>query len=338
MCDLAERLSHFVNANLPGGMSANHLFHYTNLEVLRALLEDDEDMYARHCSFCKGQGEILPGCSAVLDRLVQRRVFSRAQYRDAKCFIKECVAHEDPIFAEQNAMVPYVTCFSYDSDSAFHWKNHTPSGCGCAMRFDRAALDRCVRILQERFKRNSESCDAVMLLPCYYLDAPNIAEYLDIFIDSNIEVFKSFSFDNDGYKSAITTIVLASIMLKQPGFRDEREWRLVRWLSNARLNGQAEVRKQDGVVLQMNKKQLRSDLIYAGFREVVFPFRDLIRGVRLSPSSVSKLNVVKCMFDACSIGYEIVSSRELRRPETQYCLQLTMPEYGLNREDVIWQK
>lgn len=322
MDELAEQLSRFVNANLPGGAAANFLFHYTGIEVFRSLLQDEEDLYARHCSFCKGQGEILPGCTAMLDRLVQREVFSLAQREEVLRFIKERLANENSIFAEQNAMVPYVTSFSYDPDSAYHWEHHTPKGNGCVIRFDRKALNYCVHELQERFKSSPKSCDAVMLLPCYYLDAPKVIQYLDVYIDSCIDVFRDFSFERNRYENAITTIVLASVMVKESGFKKEREWRLVRWLSEARSRGQRDVRERGGEVLQMNHKQLKPDLIYAGFREVVSPFRDLIRGVKLSRSSVDRMDDVKKLLDDYCIGYTQKSVFELRRPEVKYPLHL----------------
>ena len=322
MATLAEQLSWFVNENLPGGDSAKSLFHYTRIDVLRSLLQDDEDLYARHCSFCKGQGEVLPGCAAMLDRLVKRQLFSLTQREDVLRFIKERLANENSALAEQNAMVPYVTSFSYDPDSAFHWKNHTPSGNGCAIRFDRCALNICVKELGRRFELCPKTCDAVMLLPCYYLDAPKVVEYLDVFIDSTIDEFRDFSFEENRYTSAITTIILASVMLKESGFKEEREWRLVRWLSDARLRGQKKVRERGGEVFQMNHKQLGADLIYAGFREVVSPFRDLIRGIVLSPSSVEKMDTVKDLLRNYSMEHIQTSSREVKMIGDKYMVRL----------------
>lgn len=311
MSGLSKRLSRFVNANIPGGTQSCYLFHYTGIDTLEALLKKDEDLYAKHCSYCFKQGEILPGCKAFLNRLEERRMFSKKQCTEVYEFIETNVMRENPKFAEENGLVPYVTCFSYDSDSDYHWRNRVYSGGRCAIKFVRKELETYLKELQVRYLSNSSIADPILLLPCFYLDSPVLDQYLDAFIDSAPEDFCGCSISQNSHKGAVTTIVLASVFLKESNFKEECEWRLVRWLSDCRLKGQLAARKAGGMVCQMNGKDLGPALIYAGLHEGTPLFRNLIRGVVFPSSSSDNMEKVKKLLEKQSMGYEQISDREL---------------------------
>lgn len=323
MGDLNTALAEFVNANPPDGVLPSRLYHYTIIDAVESLLGDDEDLYATHCSFCDGQDEISPGITAMLNRLVERKLFSEAQRMEMEEFINAKILREHPTFAEENAMIPYVTCFSYDPDSTFNWENRAKNGSDCAIHFDYGALNFCTNKIKEKFKQHPESFDSVLLMPCYYLEDPKINQLLDVFINADLADFSNFSFESVTLTGVVSSLVLASIMIKANDFKPEREWRLVRWLSDERLHGHMKMRKYGGQVLQMNNKQLDHRHIYAGFREIVSPFRNLIRGITISPSRTELMEKVKSMLDDHHITYKQISPRELQRPEIKYRLNLT---------------
>ncbi len=123
MSPLAKNLRVYVQRNLPDNTLPDKLYHYIDINVLKILFQDDQDLYAKHCSYFRGQGEIIPACKAFTDYLIRKRVFSLENTKQVNNLIAEMIAKERPVYPEVNNMLPWISCFSSDGDSSYHWQS-----------------------------------------------------------------------------------------------------------------------------------------------------------------------------------------------------------------------
>ena len=315
MSSLAVNLHAYVQRNLPDNTLPDKLYHYTDINVLRNLFQDDQDLYAKHCSYFRGQGEIIPACKAFTDYLVRKGVISLEDAKQVNSIIAKKIATECPVYPEVNGMLPWISCFSSDGDSSCHWQSRAKKGNCCAIHFARETLDRYTNAMKIRHYLNPQCEDAVLLLPCYYIGTHNVDGLFEIFINAYKKDFYTFNLSDDSRKGCVTTIVLSSVMIKEQQFTSEKEWRLVRWLSDVRLEEQLSLRQKGIPVLQRNSMELPRECVYAGLAERGKPIRDRILGVTVSPDSMDRLEEVKDLFRTANIPFETSGERSIVRAD-----------------------
>lgn len=320
MSSLATNLRAYVQGNLPDNILPDKLYHYTDINVLKTLFQDGQDLYAKHCSYFRGQGEIIPACKAFTDYLIKKDVFSLEDAKKVNDLITKKIATECPVYPEDNSMLPWISCFSSDGDSSYHWQSRVPKGNCCAIHFARETLDRYITEIRVHRYLNSQREDAVLLLPCYYVGTHNVDGLFEIFFNTYKKDFCNFNLSDDSRKGCVATIVLSSVMIKEQQFASEKEWRLVRWLSDVRLEKQLSLRQKGRHVLQRNDLELPRECVYAGLADMGKPIRDKIVGVTVSPDSIGRLEEVKDLFRTANIPFEISGERSIVRADSLHSL------------------
>ena len=302
MSSLAQSLKSFVCHNLSDGRLPDMLYHCTGIDVLAKLLQDNQDLRARHCSSYDGQTETMPACKSFINYLLRQNVFSRNDAQRVDDFINKKIFNKRLHFVDTNGMLPWITCLSSDGDSSYNWQWHTQEGNGCAIHFARETLDFFVKSFLCLAHINSSGQDMVLLLPCYYIGTIcNLDGLFDVFLNAHKEDFNKLNLNDDHFRGCVTNIVLASVMVKAKEFAPEQEWRLVKWLSDAQLTN------------RKNRNESSSEFENIGLADMSRPFRDCIQGVTVSPSSMDRFDDVKELFRSASIPFEQHGERSIVR-------------------------
>lgn len=201
------------------------LYHYTGAASLKKILETKE-LLATHFEFTNDPTELRYGQSVVLKETARTLAGLGSNEAWAKPILDKVLAkieHE----GFHDDMPTFVACFSADNDNLGQWRAYAQDGRGYAVGFDTARW--------EYDKTNPDI--GTTLVECSYdaeAMAKEIAEQQRRIIErgsqqrsSTISAGSQTGVDFDIEKALFMVGASATLRLKNPGFRDEKEWRLV---------------------------------------------------------------------------------------------------------------
>ena len=121
---------------------------------------------------------------------------------------------------------PYICCLSEEKDLLSQWRGYGDDGRGVAIRFDFEATGQFVC---KSDMRKIET--APFITPIEYSDIEQVKSVPIIFHNMlSYAILSSYRYENE-YKLGVWQAAVSSIGLKHPGFKEEKEHRIV-WLDN----------------------------------------------------------------------------------------------------------
>lgn len=182
------------------------IFHYTDLNALKSIL-DKSELWLSHVHFMNDHSE-FDFCLKIIREGLRRKVeeYAGAEFEGFKFF--DAIS-EIPV---------YVSSFCIESDLLSQWRAYCPSSGGYALEFDFDNIGQQVNPL----------ADTVFQICCYAEEVQK-AE-----LERKIsEIFEAMLKIMDGRQSLMTSYqqicesLILSLQLKDKGFREEREVRLI---------------------------------------------------------------------------------------------------------------
>ena len=111
----------------------------------------------------------------------------------------------------------HVCCFSSEKDSLSQWRAYGEGGYGFAIGFNRQLL--------EDDARSSKEFGVVQIL--YSIEQQR--KLIEGFLQAASDILATFEPDTNHFVEMIVALVTIILPIKNPGFADEREWRILRF-------------------------------------------------------------------------------------------------------------
>lgn len=234
------------------------LYHYTTAAGLHGILESNS-LYASHASYLNDSQELLYGVQIALDELKE---WVKSTPEEAKAgwdtslpdwMVSVSVKLSAVLLGAQvqrraknlqQTFGPFVTCLSESRDQLSQWRGYGRGG-GYAIRFDGQALRESVKrdreylgqaLREESVKHRVPLFTARFLKMAYEKDTqtPIVRRELIAFMNAvadritpekqSPEALEKLR--NDLVEPFTTWLVLMAMHLKNPGFQEEREYRI----------------------------------------------------------------------------------------------------------------
>lgn len=201
------------------------LYHYTKPHVVEALLKDGGDIGCAPIDKLDDHYEMEFGISGFLRYLADDCQWPR----------KYLHAIEER-YATMN-YAPLTASFCYKPDSAYQWKTYCPNpNGGMALGFRRNDLFAAVnRICATAPKPGDPDCNTAVFLPCFYEGVHDLKAVYRAWFSDNIRWFSKFRQsplpDSREASLVLSTMMCASVCIKRNGFKDEHEFRIVKFRS-----------------------------------------------------------------------------------------------------------
>lgn len=119
----------------------------------------------------------------------------------------------------------YVSCFSVDGDMLSQWRGYADDGKGISVGFDTSILTRDVKYILDKV-RYSRKLQKALVRPTIVNHIKRIREYVKL--NKTIVGFNSLGFQVDFNN----LIISKGVLMKNPFFKEEKEWRLCFWYNN----------------------------------------------------------------------------------------------------------
>ena len=284
--DEVQMLREFMKETFPERYVAERLYHFTKPDVVMKLLTRDSDLRCTFYDRTNDSDEWQHGVDCVSDCLRERG--------------EDDLADKVEALPGKTGCSPWICCFSQHDDSAAMWGMYggRKDG-GYAVGFARAELEDLVD------EKNKQGEDGYYLLPCLY-ERTDIAKVLEHILcerhcDEDVRTCREGC--EDEFESRILSrIFFLTLILKDPSFAYEKEWRLV-------------VRKCGVAYPLRNETEIQwsgSPFILSGiFRK---PLREYIKRIVVSPcgdayEKEENYNRVMSQKDRLNLNYEIERSR-----------------------------
>jgi len=211
------------------------LYHYTDSRGLLGMLETNT-IWATEAGFLNDSAE-LEYVYTVVARVAERQRNGLQSQAAKKLAARLTRAREEGFFLMQSV---YVACFSQERDLLSQWRAYADDGLGYAIGFDPATK------FQVGETRAGKRWDAPRLVRVTYDDAVP-GSLVDGFVAATLKLVDRVASQSkrlEAFAAKQGESVLArgigwlASAVKNPGFREENEWRLV--FENHSLNGHFE--------------------------------------------------------------------------------------------------
>lgn len=202
------------------------LYHYTSLDVLQTILDKKQLRFTNRLYLNdKSEGHyVLSLCEEKIDDLWPmeegKETFKKA-LESAQKELKD--AAEKPVYEKntRNFQI-YQVSFSYEPDSLIMW-NYYAAGGGCSIQFSKDYM--------ENLKSKLNASGLTALLGYVIYDVEKQIEILKGIFDAFLQVYSDNKSISRKYAlweyCLIRSILKIGAFFKHPGFRDERECRMV---------------------------------------------------------------------------------------------------------------
>lgn len=202
------------------------LYHYTSLDVLQTILEKKQLRFTNRAYLNdKSEGHyVLSLCEEKIDDLWPmeegKETFKKA-LESAQKELKE--AAEKPVYEKntRNFQI-YQVSFSYERDSLIMW-NYYAAGGGCSIQFSKEYM--------ENLKNELNGSGLTALFGYVIYDVEKQVEILKGIFEAFLQVYSDNTSSSLKYalweSCLIRSILKIGALFKHPGFRDERECRMV---------------------------------------------------------------------------------------------------------------
>ena len=200
------------------------MFHYAPSGMLETLFADDADMYCTYYAALNDSHEVVEGWAAV--EAYMEDVVGLTQ--DRMAILKK--GYRELFY--QDISSPWFMSFTEDGDALPQWSMYTDHAKGgYAFGFDRCELtNRIARIKQ---RKQLPYCQFDMwLVPCFY-DVESLQKIFDFYFNKHHEVVERFAnaknLTEDDVSAFLNMVSVIAVMVKHGSFKQEREWRLVKF-------------------------------------------------------------------------------------------------------------
>jgi hypothetical protein len=200
---------------VPGTRAQRLLWHYTTWEGFEGIVRSGA-IRASKVSCLNDAEELRHSVKVIVDEFAAQWVRSRGH--------DPSIHHVNGISATLLARArnnTCVTCFSQAYDQLSQWRAYSKGSVGIALGFERTRLERVVTKLEAR------------LAPCVYSISKQRAN-VSSFVTRIVEVLKGVDAPGDKVREILAAMgdvmndfIRIGSQLKDPGFREEREWRIV---------------------------------------------------------------------------------------------------------------
>ena len=217
--------NHSLNSEL--GVFTKTIYHYTSYDVLPVFFEPSADLYCTKAQWLNDPTEVLAGAYGFAKWLYSSGVLSESRYRLLLTNIRETIG--------QDWFDLWVMSLSSENDDLPQWRGYTSrEHGGYAIGFNVNKLVRALsKITQIELSEGGGSANKIpFLVRCWYTKQDSLlieSLYKDIFLKyaNDFVVYDSSpSLDAEKIRAVISSIMTASMHIKDDGFRSEKEARI----------------------------------------------------------------------------------------------------------------
>jgi hypothetical protein len=225
-------------------MLPQRLYHYTDLAGLKGIIQS-EALWATEISQLNDTTEIS----------YSRELLCRIADRFHASSASEYALHLAKQAATGMATAPnnprmFVASLTDDGDNLSQWRGYATQGHGLAIGFDRNVLE------------TSALAQGYTMVPIIY-DESEQEQHFAKALSEIVEIIDGWGADPRHAPSPIEQVLslglgltLAAMFIKNPYFRDEREWRLVRLIMEGVWDENSHTRVRGGEVVQYEAIEL----------------------------------------------------------------------------------
>jgi hypothetical protein len=205
-----ERVSRFSEGL---GKAPALLYHYTRMSTLEQIL--------KHGSVWATEGHFLNDTAELRYAAGVTASYIRTRWPESRGGLAEAVATAIENDQENRPYLMFIASFSREDDLLSQWRAYADDGAGVAVGFDLTGF------ADVRF---AEGLSGVSILRCIYKDAEHEQAMLEC-IAPQLELGLAEGVTSTAVvptaQSLLVTVGELGVIMKNPGFREEREWRLV---------------------------------------------------------------------------------------------------------------
>lgn len=258
------------------------LYHYTNAEGLKSILSEG-NIWGTHYKYTNDKTEINYSFELIIESL--NKHLKKEKDPRKKELLKKYLKIQQSINESKEKVEfhdIFVASFSEEKDLLSQWRGYGYNGYGYSIGIDLFRTSRKkVGLPLDPVRINK--LHLIKLIYQKTMQMKIIDDYIETFIGHLIE--DNSNRDSETFMGAILLIFpLIACLLKNPHFKEEKEWRLIYIPSrNTSNNGNIEIdyRVKDNVVIPYVKMDITQEI-----PEHIIPIKDILIGPKLDEIKV----------------------------------------------------
>lgn len=204
------------------------LYHYCSVETMMKIITE------KHIRLCNALKSNDSTEFTYFDKLCEKFIEGLGP-DDKFSFLKEQAANlgKELMNGKNCLMIPYIACFSEDGDVLSQWRGYADNGCGVAIGFDFSSSGQQVQQSNSPEDIRTPDIYEPFIVKMEYDESKQksiidniLAKIVADAMRSNDDERSEVKFTNEINKS-----ILYAIRIKQYGFKEENEHRLVKFLN-----------------------------------------------------------------------------------------------------------